>query len=151
MTKFANHRTRPSVAISTSSLPDIIFILLFFFMVATVLRQQKSLLAIRLPEVSQVQKLRNPSLIHHIYIGYPQPQIATTIPAIQINDAFVRLDQVKEGIRKIVLQAPENKRQLVTTSLRVDKVVEMGIVADVKTEIRKAEQYNLNYAAFRRD
>jgi len=147
MSKFTKKTLRPPADIGTSALPDIIFMLLFFFMVVTVLRDHQLLLKIQVPEVGQAQKLQHRSLIHNIYIGAPREESLSQSPVIQINDAFVRIEDVEVAVRQMVVKAPETKRGLVTTNLRVDKKVKMGLVTDVKTEIRKAEQYKLNYAA----
>lgn len=147
MSKFTRKTLRPAADIGTSALPDIIFMLLFFFMVVTVLRDHQVLLKIEVPEVNQAQKLQHRSLIHNIYIGRPQEESLSQTTVIQINDAFVRIEEVELAVWQMVIKAPEAKRGLVTTNLRVDKKVEMGLVTDVKTEIRKAEQYKLNYAA----
>lgn len=151
MSKFTKKTLRPAAEIGTSALPDIIFMLLFFFMVVTVLRDHQLLLKIEIPEVGQAQKLQHRSLIHNIYIGLPREESLSKSPVIQINDAFVRIEEVEVAVRQMVTTAPEPQRGLVTTNLRVDKQVEMGLVTDVKTEIRKAEQYKLNYAANKAD
>ena len=149
MTKFKKQSARPTAAIGTSALPDIVFMLLFFFMVVTVLRDHQLLLKIEVPKVSQVQKLKHRSLVHNIYIGSPQDESKSQATVIQINDAFVKVEEVKDAVLLLKRKAPESRQALVTTSLRVDKKVEMGIVSDVKIELRKAEQYKLNYAAIK--
>ncbi len=147
MTKFKKQSVRPAATIGTSALPDIVFMLLFFFMVVTVLRDHELLLKIEVPKVSQVQKLKHRSLVHNIYIGTPREESKGDKTVIQINDAFVKVEQIKDAVLLLKRNAPEPQQALVTTSLRVDKKVEMGIVSDVKIALRKAEQYKLNYAA----
>ena len=129
--------------LSTASLPDIVFILLFFFMVVAVMRQQEMLLQIRIPEATELQKLEHRSLINHIHIGKPIDVVKNgSAPRIQINDAFVSVERLEQAIK-----ATGGRDLRMTTSLKVDKEVRMGIVSDVKTELRKAEKLKLNYAA----
>ena len=133
--------TRPTI--STASLPDIVFILLFFFMVVAVMRNHQVLLQIRIPEATELQKLEHRSLVNHVYIGTPlKKKIHGNAPRIQINDAFVKSSELEQAIRLT------SKRDLrMTTSLKVDKAVTMGIVTDVKAALRKAERLKVNYAA----
>ena len=147
MSKFTTKTTRAEPGIATSSLPDIVFMLLFFFMVVTVFRDHQVLLKINLPAVSQSQKLKHQSAVQRIYIGLPQYEQENPGPVIQINDAFVRLDEIQTAVPQLKAMLTEPQQAHFTTSLRVDKAVEMGIVSDVKIELRKAEQYQLNYAA----
>ncbi len=146
MSKFTSNR-RLVVSVNTSALPDIVFMLLFFFMVVTVFRDQQLLLRIDLPQADRAQKLQHRSLINEIYIGIPRDKVLGQHPVIQINDAFVRIEQVQGAVKSLVAQVPEYQRAQMKTSLKVDQRVEMGIVTDVKTELRKAEQYQINYVA----
>ena len=145
MSKFTIRK--PTATVSTASLPDIVIMMHFFIMVVTVFRDQQLLLRVDLPRASQVQKLRHRSLISEIYIGQPREAALGASPAIQINDAFIRLDQVQVAVRQLVTHTPEDQRGRRSTSLKVDQMVDMGIVGDVKTELRKAEQYQLHYVA----
>jgi biopolymer transport protein ExbD len=138
MIKKKTNHTPP--VLNTSSLPDIIFMLLFFFMMVTVLRQQKNLLHIRLPKATEITKLQNRSLIQHLYIGKPVHKEHGDAPRIQINDAFIRVDELEQAIRAL-----SRDKQGLIHSLKVDENVHMGIVTDVKTALRKAEQLKLNY------
>ncbi len=147
MAKFKSKKSNIRPEISTASLPDIIFMLLFFFMVVTVLRKDM-LVNIQLPSASEVQKLEHRSLVNHIYIGQSKPISDQAINRIQINDAFVNKDQVEVAIRQLVAQKPENLHSRLTTSLQIDKAVQMGLITDVKTQLRKANQLKVNYAAY---
>ncbi|MEM7102410.1 MAG: biopolymer transporter ExbD [Bacteroidota bacterium] len=129
--------------ISTASLPDIIFILLFFFMVVTVFQAQK-LVEIELPRVSEIETLENRSLIHHIYVGKPINATPDAAPVIQFNDAFHSLDEIPAFVAASC--DPVFQGQCIT-SLKVDKGVTMGIITDVKTKLRQSDQLKINYAA----
>lgn len=140
MASFKRKKSNKKPSISTASLPDIIFMLLFFFMVVTVMRERRLLVNITLPQASEVVKLKNPSLVKHLYIGNPTNSQLGDKPVIQINDAFAKIEDIEPYLHA-------NSKEFETISLRVDKEVTMGLVAEVKTEIRKANRLKLNYAA----
>ena len=133
--------------ISTASLPDIIFILLFFFMVVTVMRNSELMLKIELPKATQLDKLHKKSLINHIYIGKPRDGRYGEKERVQINDAFVDIDQLGEAILQCENGVPEYLIPKVINSLKVDKNTKMGVVTDVKIELRKVDRLKVNYAA----
>lgn len=135
--------SRPKI--NTSALPDIIFMLLFFFMVVTVLRQEKRLLKIQLPEATEITKLHNKSAIQYIYIGKPIDSNNGTTERVQINDAFIPVNKLETAVRTLRENSEERIKSEWTNSLKVDQEVPMGIVSDVKTALRKAEQLKLNY------
>lgn len=147
MSKFKSKSERPTPKVNTSALPDIIFMLLFFFMVVTVLREHQLLVRIKVPEASEIQKLRHRSLVNNIYIGVPKDPRRGNTAVIQVNDAFIQKEQLPEAIKAFESKTPEFQRPLITTSLKIDRNVQMGIVGDVKLELRKANKLKLNYAA----
>lgn len=136
--------------VSTSSLPDIIFMLLFFFMVVTVMKDSSLKVDVVVPEATELEKLEKKSLVSYIYIGEPirnlQPYHGTA-PRIQLNDDFAAIDDIGAFLQNEVNRLPEIMRPFVTASLRVDRDVTMGIVSDVKTELRKQNQLKINYSA----
>lgn len=141
MSKFKGKKGKAAPAISTASLPDIVFMLLFFFMVVTVIRQKEILVDITLPEASEITKLVNPRKAEHIYIGKPRGEHPDSAPMVQINDKFTKIDRIRALIA-------DPAKQNETVALQVDQNVSMGIVTDVKTEIRKAERLKLHYIAY---
>ena len=137
-------------AISTASLPDIIFMLLFFFMVVTVLRQSELKLRVVTPEATELTKLEDKSLVNYVYIGRPTPQyqgLYGTAPQIQLNDKISKVSEIPFFLVQFKQGVPEALHGRINTSLRVDGDVTMGIVTDVKTELRKAGQLRVNYSA----
>lgn len=133
--------------ISTASLPDIVFMLLFFFMVTTVVKQEDLKIKVKTPVANQVKKLEKKSLITNLYIGKPvNRKKYGTITRIQLDDAFVETDEIKELVtsHRTVLTEPEQHKMIV--SLKVDEETEMGIVTDIKQELRKAGTLKINYS-----
>jgi biopolymer transport protein ExbD len=148
MAHFKNKKKKELPAISTASLPDIVFMLLFFFMVATVMRDTTLKVENELPYADQVEKLQKKSLIMYIYAGTPSNryrQTAGSEPRIQLNDKFARVSDVQPYIlEEKSKKRPELRRKLIT-SLKMDDETNMGLVSDVKHELRKVEAYKINY------
>ena len=133
--------------ISTASLPDIIFILLFFFMVATVMREREIKVQISIPEGTEIIKLKKKSLISHVYIGTPIDPALGNASRIQLNDVIGTEKNIGEFVELERKKLPEVDRRKMTVSLKVDVETKMGIVFDVKQELRKANALKINYAA----
>ena len=146
MSRFKQSKSKGLPAISTSSLPDIIFMLLFFFMVTTTMRETTIYVKIKAPAASEVEKLEKKSLVSYIYIGPPTQAKYGLEPRIQLNDAFATVNDVPEYIEQERNQRDEVDRKFLTTSLKVDKDVKMGIVTDVKQELRKVGAFKINYS-----
>jgi len=150
MGKFSKKRGKSSPAISTASLPDIIFMLLFFFMVVTVMRDADRKVSVTTPKATELTKLEKKSLVNYIYIGKPIEKLqalAGTKPRIQLGDKFADVSDIALFLEKHRVKVPESQRGGIKTSLRIDKDVTMGIVTDVKTSLRKAGQLAVNYSA----
>ncbi len=154
MSKFSKYKgKKPMPAISTASLPDIIFMLLFFFMVVTVLRQSDLKVRVNTPSATELTKLEEKTLVNYIYIGKPSPQYEAlygTAPQIQLGDKIKKETDIPLFIAEFKQNIPENQHNKITTSLRVDGDVTMGIVTDVKTELRKQNQLRVNYSTKKR-
>ncbi len=147
MSKFKSKKGRGSAAINTSSLPDIIFILLFFFMVSTTMREVTVRVQQKMPEATEIQKLERKSLVSFIYIGEPKNiKMFGTNARIQLNDVFADVDDISEFIAQEREARDEADRNLLTTSLKVDGRTKMGVVTDVKQELRKVGAFKINYS-----
>jgi len=150
MSKFSKKRGKATPAISTASLPDIIFMLLFFFMVVTVLRDSSLMVKVNTPQASELTKLEEKSLVNYLYIGRPKETYEDqygTSPRLQLGDKFSTVDDIPLFLEKHKIKVPENKRARITSSLKVDGDVTMGIVQDIKTQLRKSNQLKVNYSA----
>jgi biopolymer transport protein ExbD len=150
MPKFQKKRGKAKPEVSTASLPDIIFMLLFFFMVVTVLRDAELKVKVTTPYATELTKLEEKSLVNYLYIGRPEKKYQSvygTRPRLQLGDAFATVDDIPLFLEKHKVKLPENKRERITSSLRVDGEVTMGIVQDVKIKLRKSGQLKVNYSA----
>ena len=97
MAKFRKEGSKDVPAISTASLPDIVFMLLFFFMVSTTMREVTLMVNNGMPEARQVSKLEKKSLVSNIYIGKPKDQFVGVYgsePRIQLNDKLAGLHEI---------------------------------------------------------
>ena len=147
MARFKKEKSGDLPAISTASMPDIIFMLLFFFMVTTTMREVTLKVRNKMPEATEVQKLEKKALVSFIYIGPPtQSRLYGTESRIQLNDSFRTVADIAEFIYMEREARVEADRPLLTTSLKVDKEVKMGVVTDVKQELRKVGAFKINYS-----
>ncbi len=150
MSRFKKEGGKKTPKINTASLPDIIFMLLFFFMVTTVMRETTLYVRTSLPSATEVQQLERRSLVSFIYIGEPiQSHVFGTEPRIQLYDSFASVDDIASFIESERQATAEAERPLMTTSLRVDRDTKMGIVTDVKQELRLVNALRVNYSTMR--
>lgn len=149
MGRFVKEKSGGAPAISTASLPDIIFMLLFFFMVTTTMRETTLFVKVVAPPATEVQKLERKSLVSFIYIGVPLKTQLGTEPRIQLNDVFASVSDISQFIAAEREARTEDEKRLLTTSMKVDKETKMGIVTDVKQELRKLNALKINYSSRR--
>lgn len=137
--------------IPTSSMPDVVFMLLFFFMVTTVLRETSINVKQNLPEATQLKKLARKSLVAYMYIGEPKKiDLWGKEPKIQVNDVFIEPKDVIQWVNTEKAKLNEFERDQLTVSMKVDSDVKRGIIADVETELRKANARLLLYSTQQR-
>jgi biopolymer transport protein ExbD len=154
MSKFRKKQKKGQPAVNTASLPDIVFMLLFFFMVTTVMRETTLKVENITPQATEVAKLEKKSLVAYIYIGKPVRNLQGafgTAPRIQLNDAFKTVDDIPLFVEMEKDARDEVERNKITWSLKVDKDTKMGIVTEVKQELRKVNALKLNYSSKKTD
>jgi len=153
MSKFKKKKGGGLPAINTASLPDIVFMLLFFFMVATVMRDNSLMIENSLPSASEVEKLEKKNLVMYIYMGKPSSGYKKygTEAKIQLNDKFAEVSEVGAFIASERATKREEEVPFLITSLKVDKKANMGLVGDVKQELRKVNALKINYASIKGD
>lgn len=148
MAKFKKDVAKETPEISTTSLPDIIFMLIFFFMVTTSMREATIMVEQRLPGGSEVKKLENKSLVSYINVGAPiKAYQATwgTATRLQLNDKFAAVDEILDFVASERSLRSEQDQKLMTTALRIDEEVKMGQVTDVKQALRYAGALRIAY------
>jgi len=135
--------------LNMGSMSDIIFMFLFFFMVITTMRESSLFVVIKVPKATEVQKLEKKALVSSINIGKPNQNYVKKLgpePRIQLNDQFSEFTDIIEFVEAEKQRRNEVDRTMITWSLKVDEKVKMGIVTDVKQELRKASAFKVNYA-----
>lgn len=148
MSKFKKKKGGELPAISTASLPDIVFMLLFFFMVATVMRQNTLMIENKLPQADQVEKLDKKDLVMYIYAGKPSSRYSASAGSqarIQLNDKFADVSDIKAFILAERTSKREEVVPFLTTALKVDGQTNMGLVGDIKKELREVQALKINY------
>jgi biopolymer transport protein ExbD len=149
MAKFKK-KTSTSQDIPTAALPDIIFMLLFFFMVTTVLRESTIMVKQSIPKATQLRQLEQKKLVSYLYVGRPNDtEKFGREPKIQANDAFIEVDGIIQFIEEEKGKLAENEKDQITISLKVDDETKMGIIADIQEKMRDVNARKLMYAAAR--
>ena len=136
-------------AISTASLPDIVFMLLFFFMVTTTMREVTLLVKNTKPYATEIQKLERKSLVAYLYAGPPKDHLQGQYgvqPRLQLNDAYADVTQIGQWVETERELINEAERPLMTVSIKADKETKMGLISDIKQELRKAQALKINYS-----
>lgn len=150
MSKFRKEEKKEVPALTSSSLSDIVFMFLFFFMVTTQLRSTEDKVMVKLPEASEVVKLERKDLASYINVGPPTRNLQSkygTDARIQLNDSFKTTNDIRDFIAAERDAMSESDRQFMTTVLKVDENVRMGIVSDIKQELRRCSALKIMYQA----
>ncbi|MCU0358895.1 MAG: biopolymer transporter ExbD [Cyclobacteriaceae bacterium] len=138
MSKFRK-KAKVKQEIPTSSMPDVVFMLLFFFMVTTQMRETSINVKQQIPEATMLKKLARKSLVAYMYIGEPKKTDEWgKEPKIQVNDVFIDAKDIIQWVNSEKAKLQEYERDQMTVSLKVDSDAKRGIIADVETELRKA-------------
>lgn len=150
MGKFNKTGSRKMPALNTSSLPDLIFTLLFFFMMVTTMREVTLKVEFKVPQATELEKLEKKSLVTFIYVGKPTAEFRKKLgaePRIQLNDAYAETADIQDYVIGERASMKESDQPLMTVSLKIDQDTKMGIVTDVKEALRKAYALKINYSA----
>ena len=150
MSKFRKDDKKEVPAISTSSLPDIVFMILFFFMVTVQMRDMTLKVKNNLPNITEVTKLEKKSLICNIFVGEPLPayqKMHGSESIIQLNDVFATKNDIINFVSAERESRAEAEIPLMVYNLKVDEYTKMGIVQDIKQELRRASALHISYSA----
>ncbi len=154
MAKFAKKKDGDLPAVSTASLPDIVFMLLFFFMTVTTMKDSSLLVQNTLPNASEIKKLEKKDRVIYIYVGTPTQEYQSvygTEPKIQLNDKFASVSEVGSYILAERAKKPQELQNVLTTALKVDKEANMGLISDIKQELRQVNALKVNYTTYEGD
>ncbi|MDR0758305.1 MAG: biopolymer transporter ExbD [Tannerella sp.] len=153
MGKFNKAGGREMPELNTSSLPDLVFAILFFFMMVTTMREVTLKVQFRVPHATELQKLEKKSLVTYIYVGKPLSEFAAkmgTEPRLQLNDQFAEVSEVGSYIAQEKSSMKEEDQPYMTVSIKGDYDTKMGLVTDLKQALRKAYALKISYSARKR-
>ncbi len=154
MAKFTKKKDGDLPAVSTASLPDIVFMLLFFFMTVTTMKDSSLLVENTLPNATEIKKLEKKDRVIYIYVGKPTQEyqkVFGTEPKIQLNDKFANVDEVGTYILAERAKKPQELQNVLTTALKVDKNANMGLITDIKQQLREVNALKVNYTTYEGD
>lgn len=146
MSKFISTKKKGQPAISTASLPDIVFMLLFFFMVTTHMRDKDQIVQVSLPSATEITKMENKAMVDFIFVGAPLDKRYGSTPRIQLNESFASIEDIQLFKDKAKENRDEAEWPLISTSLKVDRDVNMGLVTDIKQELRRIGALKVVYS-----
>ena len=152
MSKFRKEEKKETPGITSGTLSDMVFMHLFFVMVTTQLRSTEDKVIVKLPEASEVVKLERKDLASYINVGPPTRNLQSkygTDARIQLNDSFKTVTDIRDFIAAERDAMSEADRQFMNTVLKVDQDVRMGIVTDIKQELRRCSALKIMYQARR--
>ena len=150
MSRFRPQRQRSVPGLNLASLPDLIFTVLFFFMLVTHMRDVTPQVHYELPQGSEVAKDASKAGLVYIFIGKPvdaQGRVLSDQTRIQMNHRFVSISDIEREIAQERSRMSESDRQRLTVSIRADRDTRMAVVNDVKQALRRAGALNINYSA----
>lgn len=153
MGKFNKSGKQEMPELNTSSLPDLIFSILFFFMIVTTMREVTLKVDFTLPSGTEIVKLEKKSLVSYIYIGPPTREYRAklgTESRIQLNEDFAEVGAIHEYILQERESMQERDKPFMKVSLKIDEGTQMGIVTDVKMALREAYALAIVYSATKR-
>lgn len=148
MSKFKKKKSGGTPGISTASLPDIVFMLLFFFMTATTMKDSDLKIENTLPKANQTAKLHKKQYVMYIYAGKPSERYRASLGAsdrIQLADKISTVNDIRNFVISERASRNSEDEKYLTASLKIDKNVKMGLVQDIKQELRKVDQLKVNY------
>ncbi|MDT0605728.1 ExbD/TolR family protein [Croceitalea rosinachiae] len=140
--------------VSTASLPDIVFILLFFFMTVTVMKNNALLVENTLPNAQEIEKLDKQDRVIDVVVGPPVKKYKSVLGSesrIQLNGNFAGVNEVGFHVFSELKKMPEQLQKVAIVSLKIDKRTQMGIVNDIKEELKEIGALKINYTTFEGD
>ena len=152
MSRFNKKGSREMPEMNTSSLPDLIFTILFFFMIVTTMREVTLKVKFTVPAGTELEKLEKKSAVSFIYVGPPTDQLRATMGSgtrIQLNDRFAEPNEIMDFVAQERAGMSDQAAQQI--SLKVDQKTKMGIITDIKQVLRKSWALKINYSATNRN
>lgn len=147
MSKFTKKKGNELPPVNTAALPDIVFMLLFFFMVATVMRETNLLVEQNLPKADQVEKLKKDRSVF-IFAGKPSEQYKDKYGGegrVQIGDKYTDISNIGMALSEARGKLIPELQNKVVVALKVDDDTNTGLVTDIKEELRELNMGRIIY------
>ena len=143
-----NSETREMPGLNMASLPDLIFTVLFFFMIVTHMRDVDLKVQYEVPQGTELQKLEHKGSIVSIYVGRKQEvKKGEEEFFIQLNNQLATVDDIKDFLEKEQQRMSSEDRARMTVSIKADRDVPMGMISDIKQALQREYALKLNYSA----
>ena len=152
MSRFRRHK-REMPGLNLASMPDLVFTVLFFFMIVTHMREDNIRVRFTVPQGTELEKTEHRGSVIHVYIGHPtdsQGNSNNNETRIQVNSKSVTIDQLPKAIATERDHMSSEDRQHMGVSILADSQTDMGLISDVKQALRQAGALRINYAATNR-
>lgn len=137
-------------ALNTASLPDLIFSILFFFMLVVHMRKTTVHVKYQVPMATELSRLYNNSNVQYIYIGLPVNnlgQVKGEMMVVQLNDNLTTISEIKKYLIQLSAALPPEQRRQLSVSIKADRHADMGTIMDLKQALREANVLNVNFTA----
>lgn len=144
------NRNHDIPALNTASLPDLIFSILFFFMLVVHMRKATVHVKYQVPTATELSRLYNKSSVQYIYIGRPVNklgQVDGKETVVQLNDHLTSIPEIKNYLVRLSAALPPEQRRQLSVSIKADRHVDMGTIMDLKQALREANVLNVNFTA----
>lgn len=149
MNMFRRHTARKIPGLNMASMPDLIFTVLFFFMIVTHMRSTPVKVEYQMPKGTELTRLTKKSSVTYIYIGKPVGSNDGQFH-IQLNDKFADVNSIPGYIEAERGRMSSEDAHNMTVSIKADKQTDMGTITDVKQALRQAKAHQINYSAEKR-
>ena len=144
------NRNHDIPALNTASLPDLIFSILFFFMLVVHMRKATVHVKYQVPTATELSRLYNRSSVQYIYIGRPVKklgQVDGKETVVQLNDHLTSIPEIRNYLIRLSAALPPEQRRQLSVSIKADRHVDMGTIMDLKQALREANVLNVNFTA----
>jgi biopolymer transport protein ExbD len=135
--------------LNTASLPDLIFTVLFFFMIVTHMRNESVKVDYHKPEGTELTRLVKKSSVIHVHIGTngQKDQNGHLKYFVQMNDKIIAIEDVADYVKDERARMSPTELEQSIVSIKADKQTPMGIITEVKRSLREAKAYKISYSA----
>lgn len=148
--KLYRGRNHEIPTLNTASLPDLIFSILFFFMLVVHMRKATVHVKYQVPMATELSRMYNNSSIQHIYIGRPinkLGKVESNKMVVQLNDNITTISEIKKYLIQLSAVLPPEQRKQLSVSIKADRHADMGMIMDLKQALREANVLNINFTA----